>query len=232
MTTPESLPLSARVSWRPCFRIIPSRFPPIQLFERVADPADLEAVFAVEGMTNLRLRNEVGDLSLVAPDERVTGPGSSWLMAPFTHVSGQGGRFSTAHFGAYYAARRLDTAIAETRYHRARFLRATSEPPIDLDMRVLEATLTGTLHDVRGQQAEQPALYHRDDYGASQALATALRLAGSRGVLYDSVRHDTGECVAAFTPKVLSRCRQTRNLTYRWNGQTIDAIYEKRAVSK
>jgi hypothetical protein len=53
-----------RITWTPCWRIIPSRFAPIQLFERVADPGDFEAVFAVEALTNPRLRDEVGDIRL------------------------------------------------------------------------------------------------------------------------------------------------------------------------
>ena len=48
------------VRWRPCYRVVPSRFPPISLFERVADPADLDAVFAVEAMTDERAREAVG----------------------------------------------------------------------------------------------------------------------------------------------------------------------------
>ena len=32
-------PPVAHVDWKPCFRIIPSRFPPIGLFDRVAAPA-------------------------------------------------------------------------------------------------------------------------------------------------------------------------------------------------
>ena len=36
-----------RIEWKPCWRIIPSRFPPIRLFERVTDPDDLEAIFRV-----------------------------------------------------------------------------------------------------------------------------------------------------------------------------------------
>ena len=36
-----------RIEWKPCWRIIPSRFPPVQLFERVTDPDDLEAIFGV-----------------------------------------------------------------------------------------------------------------------------------------------------------------------------------------
>ena len=51
----------ARIEWRPCFRIVPSRFPPINLFEAVADPADLDAVYQIEAMTNDRLREEVGE---------------------------------------------------------------------------------------------------------------------------------------------------------------------------
>ena len=30
-----------RAAWKPCWRIVPSRFPPIQLFERVTDPAEI-----------------------------------------------------------------------------------------------------------------------------------------------------------------------------------------------
>ena len=58
---PEAIPCSP-VHWHPCYRIIPSRFPPISLFEDIADPADLEAVFRVESLTNDRLREEVGEL--------------------------------------------------------------------------------------------------------------------------------------------------------------------------
>jgi hypothetical protein len=104
------VPPLRRVTWKPCRRIIPSRFPPIQLFERVADPADLDAVFAVEALTNTRIREELGELELLVPTDRVSGSGSSWIMAPFTHVSTPGGRFSTAAFDAHYASRKLGAA--------------------------------------------------------------------------------------------------------------------------
>src|SRR5689334_10880632 len=93
----------ARVRWRPCHRIVPSRFPPVDLFERVADPADLEAVIAVESLTNDRLRDEIGEIALVPPADRVVGAGASFLMAPFTHVNSGGSRFADGSFGAYYA---------------------------------------------------------------------------------------------------------------------------------
>ena len=61
----------ARITWTPSWRIIPSRFPPIDLFERIADPADWEALIQLESLTNPRLRDEVGEITLVSP----TAPG-------------------------------------------------------------------------------------------------------------------------------------------------------------
>jgi RES domain-containing protein len=198
----------------------------------VADPADLDAVFAVEALTNDRLREETGDLPRVAPAERVTGPGAGYVMAPFTHVPPGGGRFSDGTFGAYYAARELHTAVAETTYHRGRFLAATREPPMELDMRALVATLDAALHDVRGLGAVRPALYHPDDYTASQAFARALRAAGSWGVAYDSVREAGGECVAVFRPRAVADCKQGLHLTYVWDGTRISFVYEKRTFRR
>ena len=220
-------PPLADIHWSPSYRIVPSRFPPVNLFERVADPADLDALFAVEALTNTRLREEAGDLALVPPEDRVTGPGASWIMAPFTHVSAPGGRFSTPLFGAWYSAKDRETAIAETVYHRERFLAATRQPPIEIDMRVLHATVRAALHDVRGMGGERPELYHRTDYSASQAFATAMRAAKSNGIVYDCVRREGGECVAVFTPRAISACKQGAHLTYVWDGTRIASVYQK-----
>jgi hypothetical protein len=49
----------------------------------------------------------------------------------------------------------VDTAIAETVYHREKFLAATREPPIDVPMRCYASGVHGTLHDIRkGFKAE------------------------------------------------------------------------------
>lgn len=218
------------VRWEPTYRIIPSRYPPVDLFARVADPADLEAVFAVEALTSAQLREESGELRLIPPEDRVSGPGSRWIMAPFTHVSAPGGRFSTEEFGAYYTARTLATAIAETKYHRARFLRATSEPPMIIDMRVLQARLSAELHDLRGLRETYPALYHLTDYSASQSFARTLRAARSWGVVYESVRHDGGECAAVLRPPAVRDCKQARHLGYVWDGSNITSVFEKRLI--
>jgi RES domain-containing protein len=219
-----------RIRWRPCYRAIPSRFPPVNLFERITDPADLEAVIELESLTNDRLRDAAGEIALVPPAERVVGPGSGYVMAAFTHPSPSGGRFNEANVGAWYAGRRLATAIAETKHHREGFMRATSQPPMELDMRILEAELDARLHDIRGQQQQLAAVYDPDDYTASQALAASLRAQGSDGIVYDSVRDPGGQCVAVFRPKRVRRCRSASHVTFVWDGERVSEIYEKRAL--
>ena len=218
------------VRWQPCYRIIPSRFPPIALFEAVADPADLEAVFQIEAMTNDRLREQAGDLALVPPEDRISGPGTSAIMAAFTHLNPEGSRFTDGSYGVFYAGLTLATAIAETRHHRARFLAATDEPAQELDMRVYAVDLDASLHDLRGAREALPALYDRDTYAVSQETGGRLRDEGANGIVYESVRDAAGECAAVFRPRLLSNCRQERHLTYVWDGSVITTVYEKRLL--
>ncbi len=219
-----------RIRWKPCWRIIPSRFPPVSLFERVADPDDLEAVFQLDSLTNPRLRDEAGDIRLVPPEDRISGPGTVVIMAAFTHLNPSGSRFSDGTYGVFYAANDLETAIAETKHHREQFMRATAQAHMELDMRVYLVDLDGDLHDLRGRKTDQPLVYHNDNHAAARHLARTLREAGSNGIAYDSVRRTGGECAAVFRPPVLSNARQERHLCYRWNGERIESVYEKRAL--
>jgi hypothetical protein len=198
----------------------------VGLFDRVARPEDLEAVYAIEALTNDRVREEAGDLSLVAPAERISGPGTTPIMAAFTHLNPEGSRFSDGQFGVYYCARDLSTALAEVRYHQERFLRRTREGPIRLEMRLYLADLHGRLIDLRGRAD----VHARDSYTASQAAARTLRGAERDGILYRSVREQDGLCAAVFRPRVLSRCRQSRHFALHYDGQSIVAVTELKGV--
>lgn len=197
-------------------RIIPSRFPPIQLFERVADPEDLDVAFYIDSLTNDRLRDEVGELSLVSPDDRISGPGTSPIMAAFTHIGLQS-RFTDGTFGVYYAASDSDTAIAETSYHRAKFLSATQEPDTRIFMREYVGEILRPLIDISGEPFK--ALHAKDSYVQSQRFAAQLRATGSNGLLYNSVRNIGGFCVAAFKPKVLGPVVQSAHYEYVYNAR-------------
>jgi hypothetical protein len=219
------------VRFSPCHRIVASRLPTIHLFERVADPADWDALYELESRTNPRLRNEVGDLTLVPVSERVGGPNASIVMAPFTHLGPQGTRFTDGRFGAYYAAESVETAIAETRFHSERFLRATNQSPLEQEKRCYLADIACELHDLRRRKDELPDIYDPStDYGASQKLGRALREKGSNGIAFDSVRRPGGECVAVFRPRLIQNVRQGVHLRYAWDGQSIKDVYEIRVM--
>ena len=109
----RNLPPLRRVRWSRTYRIIPSRYPPVQLFERIGDSEDWEALAEVESLTNDRIRQEIGEISLVPQGERVSGAGASWVMAPFTHL-GHPTRFSDGTHGVYYCARHANTKHAAT----------------------------------------------------------------------------------------------------------------------
>lgn len=213
-----ALPRRTRVSWKPSWRIVPSRFPPVGLFDRIAEPGDLDALFEIEGMTNPRLRQELGELSLVPPERRISGPGTTPVMAAFTHPNPDGSRFSDGTWGVYYAARERDTAIAETVFHRGNFLRHTREPPCVLQMRCYLADVNGRFHDIR---RGWPELHDPDSYAASQGAARRWRAAGSDGVVYDSVRRRGGQAVAVFHPDLVSPAVQGPHLHYHWDGERI-----------
>jgi hypothetical protein len=219
------------VRFTSCNRIVASRLPTIHLFERVADPADWDALYKLESMTNPRLREQVGELSVVPVADRVSGPNASVVMAPFTHLSPQGTRFTDGHFGAYYAAESVETAIAETRFHRENFLRATAQPPLELEMRCYLADVACELHDLRGLRAKLKDIYDPASYAASQKLGRELRNDGSNGIAFDSVRRPGGECVAVFRPRLVQNVRQGVHLRYAWDGASIARVYEMRAVN-
>ena len=224
----ERIPVAA-TAWKPSCRLIASRYPTVSLYDDIADPADLEVVFAIEALTNPRIRDQLGQLQLVPPEDRISGAGSTPIMAAFTHLNPEGSRFSDGHYGVYYAAQDLDTAVAEVSHHRALFLQRTAEAAIDIDLRLITAPLAAPLHDLRGLRGRAPALYDPVDYGAGQSLGRRLREAGSWGVLYHSVRHPGGLCAGLFRPRALKPARQAAHIALHWDGSRITHWYEKRA---
>ena len=225
---------SFMLSWTPAWRLVASRFPPTGLFDRVARASDLESIFAIESLTNARLRQEAGELTLVAREDRVSGPGTTPIMAAFTHLNRQGSRFTDGSYGVYYAAHSIDTAILETAFHRARFLAATTEAAMEMDMRSYAADVSGEFHDIRGGARRFAAIYAPDPtaYGTAQDFARALRAQGSNGIAYDSVRDPGGECVAVFKPRAIAPVVQGPHYCYVWNGKAISDVYIKSAYHR
>jgi hypothetical protein len=209
----------ALIRWRGAARLVPSRFPVAGLFDRVAAPADLEVVFELEAWTNDRISAEVGLLHRIPRAEWVVGkPMASVIMAAFCHPAVGGGRFSEEDRGAWYAARFLETAVAESVYHRTREIGEVGGYETRMQLRVYLADFSARFRDVRSLRGAS-ALYASDDYSASQRFARGLLGAGSNGVVYRSVRHTGGECLACFRPRLVTNVRVGGHYEFRWEGR-------------
>ena len=207
-------------------------FPPIDLYEDVADAEDFAALVALRTRTDPLLNERIQPGLTIPQKDRVYGPGAGYVMAPFVYPSPDGTRFgppalTAESFGVYYAARDEATAIAEVKHHRVAFLEATRAPAQDLDFEVLKALVKGAhFYDLRGRQREFPDVYSPTDYSASQKLGVELRRRDADGIAYDSVRREGGQCVAVFRPRCVGPARPVKNLIFRWDGEAITAVLE------
>ncbi|SNX73855.1 RES domain-containing protein [Cereibacter ovatus] len=213
-----------RVVWNRTHRIIRSRFPPIDLFEDIADPADWEAIASAEAKTNPRLRDSLGRLDLVPVPRRVSGPGASFAMAPFTHVSvDRPSRFTDGSFGIYYAADSLEVALVEVAHHHGRFMAATAEAPgWASEFRQILGWLDAELEVVEPHQTD---LLHPQDYRAAQEFGARVRAEGAQGILYPSIRAGSGCCVALFWPDVAGSPVQGDHFAFEWDGARVSRIH-------
>lgn len=220
------MPPVNRVEWEGAVRIIRSIYPPIDLFEDIADPADWPLLISAEQKTNPRIMASVGNIDLVPPDRRVGGLGASYLMASFTHVSpDRPSRFSDGSYGVLYVARSYETALFETIHHHARFMARTAERTgWTSQFREIILKVDAALHDLRGGADEFGPWLDPQTYQAPQQLAASLRGSGSDGIAYPSVRQAGGECVALFYPDCASNPIQGRHLDYHWDGKRVDLV--------
>lgn len=217
------------LDWLYQYRVISSEFPPINFFEELVSAELMDDLYYIESLTNDRLRDETGDISLVAQEDRISGPGSSPVMAAFTHVSSNyPSRFSNGDYGVYYAAENLATAIAETRFHRARFLSYTAEDPGEIDMRSYIGKVIKPMHDIRDGGYED--LHDAHDWSSSQVFGENMRATQSWGIVYHSVRNPGHDCIAVLRPRAITRPIQGPHLCYVWDGKGITHVYEKRLI--
>jgi hypothetical protein len=218
MTDIAAVPVSS-VRWSKACRLVPSRYPSVGIFDRIAAPEDIEAITELEAWTNDRVSTELGILNVVPRDEWVVGqPMASVVMAAFCHPRPGGGRFSSAERGAWYAGRTVETSLAESIYHRTRELEEVGHLDTRVQMRLYHADFRAPFHDIRTGARFAP-FYDPDSYDVSQQFARGLLDAGSNGIVYRSVRDPDGECIACFRPQLVQKVRVAAHYEFRWVGK-------------
>jgi len=207
------------------FRVVSSLESPLRALSSLVErPEDLDELIALEAETSDIAAEALDHIRRVSPADRYTGPSAALIMLPF--VLPRPSRFSDGSYGVWYGGLDLDTAIAETRYHRARFLAAVAEPPGYFPHFAISASFTGNAHPATALPAPVDAMIHDpDDYTAAQSYGRRVRDDGSDAIVYRSVRLQGGICVGAFRPRALRAPQREAALRYEWDGTRIVNVH-------
>jgi hypothetical protein len=208
-------------------RLIPSRHLPrgdSVLADIAADDTHLQAIFELDSATNDRLLAEYAPLPGIGVDELVFSvPGSAVINASFCHPNPLGARFNGPDRGAWYAGFELATSQAEVGFHKSVQLAEVGRFEDSVTYDDYLADFSARLHDLRRARGFRACL-DPDSYVESQALAERLLEAGSLGVVYPSVRHEGGTCLACFRPALVGNMRRAHTYRFTWEGKPAPVI--------
>ncbi len=217
MAVDRLLPNVADILCDSTHRLIPSRYSgqDESVLTRLTDNVgDLSALFELEGATNDRLLGEAGLLPGITVRELVFGLSYSHIVnAAFTHARPLGSRFNGPERGAWYAAFTRGTSELEVAYHKGKELQEINWQERETFTYVdFLADLRGTFHDIRNDRRFRNCL-NPNSYTASQHLARELLEQGSAGIVYPSVRHKAGTCIACFRPALVNNVRKGSSIS-------------------
>jgi hypothetical protein len=202
-------------------RLVPSRHLPRGDSVLVAiadDDAHLQAIFELDAATNERLLAEQQRLPGIGVEELVFAvPHASVINAAFSHPNPLGARFSGPERGAWYAAFELAAAQAEVAFHKSVQLAEINRFDDSVTYDDYLADFSASFHDLRRVRGFRSCL-NPDSYVESQGLAEQLLEAGSLGVVYPSVRYQSGTCLACFRPALVANVRRGRTYRFTWQG--------------
>jgi hypothetical protein len=219
----ELNPPEIRVRAKKTHRLVRSRYATVDVFAGVSPPADRDALTDLEGWTNDRIANELGQRLVLPGSELATGPNASVVNAAFCHPHPSGGRFTSGELGGWYAGLELRTAHREVVFHWWREFEEIGRTTGRVQARQYLADFDASFHDVR-DRGRYGSLYSPTSYQRPQRFGARLRTAGSGGIIYDSVRDPGHDCLVAFRPKLVRNVRQGGHFEYAWSGNAVPKI--------
>ena len=224
----EALPPVALVRQFDTHRLVLSRHLPHNDSVLVGisdDDAHLQAIFELDAATNDRLLAAQQRLPGIGLQELVFGvPHSGVINAAFCHPHPLGSRFNGPNRGAWYAAFDVETSKAEVGFHKTVQLAEIGRFEDTVTYDDYRCDVTATLHDLRSNPPGARQWLDPDSYEESQALGRTLLEDGIDGVVYRSVRHEGGECVACFRPRLVLNVRVAAHYEYRWDGHPVPTV--------
>ncbi len=208
------LPLSG--NW--C-RLIPSRFPTIELYERVATLEQSQVVKEIEMLTNPR-KQQRDALARSSQPASSDGPHKyqNWNHAPFAYPNPLGSRYLGPHYNALELFETLEGAMAAAIRKREAFLSATRQPRLSVVMRVIRHEFRGFFVDRRTDPADMSTDQRR-------LVGARLHKAGKHGVYYPCPELPHTRAVSLFHGEGLGHATQAEHFRFLWDGTAIAGIY-------
>lgn len=229
----DGRPQTTAISRNNTHRLIPTRYADDGegVLARLCVPqSQFDNLLQLEGATNDRVTGEANLLPGISVHELVFGvPYYHIINAAFTYARPGGTRFSSAYRGAWYAGFARKTAEAEVAFHYAEGLREIDwREEETVSYRDYLADFHSDFHDLRENALRKNDLGENENnlrekdgrkeprfadcldpgsYRASQRLAADLLSQGSAGIVYPSVRHKGGICIACFRPALVGNVR-------------------------
>lgn len=199
------------------YNLIPSRFPTIKVYARIAGGRDDEFA-AIEELTNPRVREKFRLTQGRASVDQSQVRFQNWNHAPFAYPNPEGSQFYGSERNVLELAGDLQTALAISVAKRETFLLRTTEPPTALEMRALGRRVVGRFADIRGDGEARDAP-HRFELG------NRIVEAGLDGILFNPIERPTGTGIVILHPEKLGKADQGEHFKFVWDGSKISELY-------
>lgn len=201
------------------YRLIPSRFPPVNVYERLGSPALTAGAQRLENLTNPRLASKRRLMDSPALGHISPYRVQNWNHAPFAYLNPEGTHWLDAAFGALDLSKDPETALVVAIERREVFLTRTHEPPIDLDMRLLMTQVVGEFADFEEHEPVASSEVRR-------AIGRSIHQSGLAGILYRRADACRGRCLSVFRGDVLGQSIQSTHYKFVWDGRSINSVYD------
>lgn len=182
---------------------------------------ELDLLAEIESATSGRLIAEERGSAGLSAAELVHGvPHAKFINASFAYAKPRApNRFNPAERGAWYAALAAEICIAEVGFHMTKALADAGDFNTTIEYVEMLASMAGVFLDLR-QLPDHPSLDPNPSagYAAGNVLAASARASGQNGIIYPSVRHHGGTCIAALWPNVVQSVVQGAMYRLVWSG--------------
>lgn len=198
------------------FRLIPSRFPPVPVYQGLVANDRLDVLAELEALTNPRLKSEAR-LARTAKSAQNEHRLQNWNLAPFAYGNPEGSTFFGEERPCMELSGDRQTALAVAVARRESFLTRTSEAPTGLDMRLLKTPVSGSFWDLR----PLGVISSRDlqlEIGARAAEEID-------GILFCASERPSGVALSILNGACLGRSVQATHYRFVWDGTKISKLY-------